>query len=289
MFSQYFAQYLLNRGKLTPAQVREALEDEHKHRVKIGVIAMKRGFMTAEQVEKVRKAQSYRDRRFGEVAVEAGFLTRQQCDALLETQENTTLNFTQALIDKQFMTWRELEDALAAYNSAGNSAAYGEAIAQAEFEKIDFSQMEEIRSIYTEYIALFLRSLVRFMDTVGILVPETTLPQEEKWLISQRMTGDQMLATGIWLTEPVLLEMACRYSGERLQTVNAFAVDCLKEFLNVVNGMFVVRLSDRHFEMDLEMQKAKKNAAPHGNQQVVATVNMNFGPLQLVIAADGIQ
>lgn len=289
MFSQYFAQYLLSRGKLTPAQVREALEDEHKHRVKIGVIAMKSGFMTADQVEKVREEQSYRDRRFGEVAVEAGFLTQRQCEELLQTQENTTLNFTQALIDKRFMTWRELEDALAAYNRADNSAAYGEAIAQAEFEKIDFSQMEEIRSIYTEYIELFLRSLVRFMDTVGILVPEASAAREDKWLISQRMTGDQMLATGIWLTEPVLLEMACRYSGERLQTVNAFAVDCLKEFLNVVNGMFIVRLSDRHFEMDLEMQKAHKNIAPRGSRQVVATINLNFGPMRLVIAADGIQ
>lgn len=289
MFSQYFAQYLLNRGRLTPQQVREALENERKHRVKIGVLAMQRGFMTARQVEEVRVRQNHRDQRFGEVAVEAGFLTREQCEELLRTQENATLNFTQAIIDKQFMSWSELEAALAAYNSADNSAAYGEAIARTEFEKIDFSRIEELRCVYIEYIELFLRSLVRFMDTVGILVPEPPAAQEDTWLISQRMTGDQPLATGLRVSEPVLLEMARRYSGEPLTSVNAFTLDCLKEFLNVVNGMFVVKLSDRHFEMDLEMQKTQKNKLPCGNQQVVATIHMGFGPMQLVLATDGIQ
>lgn len=288
MFSQYFAQYLLNRGMLTPQQVREALEDEQKHRVKIGVIAMKRGFMTASQVEQVRQRQSRYDCRFGEAAVEAGFLTQAQCEELLQTQENTTLNFSQAVIDKGFMTWSELENALAVYKCADNSAAYGKAIAQAEFDKIDFSQMEETKLFYMEYIELFLRSLVRFMDTMGILVPEAPVGGGDRWLIAQRMTGDQMLAAGIWVEEPVLLEMARRYSGENLTEVNAFVLDCLQEFLNVVNGMFVVSLSDRHFEMDLEMQKSGKNAVPGGSKQMIVTVNLSFGPLQLVLATDAI-
>ena len=47
MLSQYLAQYLLNNNFLNADQVRDILENEQQHRVKLGVLAINKGVMNA--------------------------------------------------------------------------------------------------------------------------------------------------------------------------------------------------------------------------------------------------
>lgn len=288
MLSQYFAQYLLNKRLLSANQVRELLEEEQGHRVKLGVIAMNQGLMNAEQVAFVHQLQVRFDKRFGEVAVDEGFLTEEQLDKLLKTQESGNLNFGQAALNKKFMTLAQLEDALREYNN-DNKLAVNQAIHEIEIAKIDFSEIEEAKELYSEYVDLFLRALLRFMDTPSIILPEQQEAQGTTWLISQRMTGEVGLTTGLQLSEEVLLEMARRYSQEELEEVDDLAVDSVAEFLNVVNGLFIVNLSNRHVEIDLEPQKCGKDVHPLGNKRVVILLETNFGEVRLIVAADEMQ
>lgn len=291
MLSQYFAQYLLNNNFLTPKQVCEVLEEENEHRVKLGIIAIDQGLMTAKEVESVNELQVRFDQRFGEVAVSEGFLTDTQVCELLNMQENSNLNFGQTLIDKNLMTLGQLESALAEYKG-NNKLAINIALNKIEITKINFDEIEEVKEIYSEYVDLFLRVLVRFMDSAGVIVPSEQ-PLEEaakgRWLVSQRMTGDVAITTGVLIAEPVLLEMARRYSKEDLTEVDELAVDSIAEFMNVTNGLFIVNLSTRHLDLDLEPQKNGKNVIPFGSKQAVIDINTNFGLIKLIIAADDVQ
>lgn len=288
MLSQYFAQYLLNNRILTADQVREVLEEEHEHRVKLGVLAINKGFMTAAQVEFVHQLQVRFDKRFGEVAVNEGLLTDEQLELLLTTQENGNLNFGQAIVDKKLMTLEELEKALASYNH-NNKLAINRAINQIEITKVDFSESEGVKELYGEYVDLFLRALVRFMDTSGVVLPKKTPIKGSKWIISQKMIGMIDLTAGLLLPEQVLIEMAKRFSGEEIQSVDELAIDSVSEFLNVTNGIFIVNMSNRRIDIDLEPQKHGKDIDPTGAKQAIVPINTNFGEIHLVLAAGDVQ
>lgn len=290
MLSQYFAQYLLNNRFLTQRQVREALEEEQEHKVKLGLIAMTENLLTAKQVEEVHRLQESCDQRFGEVAIGAGLLTKEQVDHLLKAQESGNLNFGQAVIDKKFMKLEELENAVESYRKS-NQLSIQEALNETDIAKIDFTGIEEMKELYCEYVDLFLRTLIRFMDTTGVILTSEYPVCESKdtWLFSQKMTGDMAINVGIMVSEPVLLEMAKRYSGEKMKEVDELALDSVAEYLNLTNGLFVVNLSNRHFEIDLEPQKFGKNVSPSGNKMANIHINTGFGAIRLIIAADGIQ
>lgn len=57
MFTQYFGQYLLNKGYLTPEQLHYGLENQNNTRLKLGVLAVNAGYMTADDAENINEAQ----------------------------------------------------------------------------------------------------------------------------------------------------------------------------------------------------------------------------------------
>lgn len=288
MLSQYLAQYLLNSNLLSAHQVREILENEQQHRVKLGVIAINKGVMNAEQVERVHQLQVRADKRFGEIAVEEGFLTTEQLDALLAVQADGNLNFGQAIIDRGFMSLSQLEAALESYKK-NNAFAVTKALDKIEITKIDFSELEEVRETYGDYVDLFIRSLLRFINTTSLILPGDKVDVNNKYLISQQMTGEAAFATGLLLSEATLLELARRYSGEEITCVDELAVDSVAEFLNVTNGLYIVNLSNHGIDVDLEPQKTGKGIVPLGTKQAIVNIDTNFGTIQLILSADDLQ
>lgn len=169
MLSQYFAQYLLNNNYLTVEQVKDLLEDEKKSRVKVGILAINKGLMTAEEVKRVHQLQCSVDKKFGEVAIDAGYLTVEQLTDLLNTQDSENLNFGQAAIDKDYITLEQLEEALNNYKD-DNHLAIKETIGS--YADINFAQIGEAKEVYFEYLELFLRAVVRFLDTNHLITPQ---------------------------------------------------------------------------------------------------------------------
>jgi len=133
-----------------------------------------------------------------------------------------------------------------------------------------------------------MHSLVRFMDTSAVINPAAIPFSGEKptVVISQRLTGDMIMTTGILAEEDVFLEMARRYSQEDIVKIDELAIDSVAEFLNVANGLYVVDLAHRQLEVDLEPQRMARNITPAGNQQMIIRVDTGFGPFDLIIATD---
>ena len=55
MFTQFFGNYLLNQNLVSPEHLAEALQQQSKTRMKLGVLAINEGLLSAEQVEKAHK------------------------------------------------------------------------------------------------------------------------------------------------------------------------------------------------------------------------------------------
>ncbi|WP_199884005.1 hypothetical protein [Anaerosinus massiliensis] len=289
MLKQFLAQYLLNKNLLSSEQVLEILEDDEFQRVSPGVVALHMGLMTAKQIEKVQKIQIDHDKLFGEAAMDAGLLTEDQVGAVLAAREDNNLSVAQAILSLGFMTLEELENTLAEYRKQ-NQFSLADSFKKMEFGNICCTDFEEIRELYIEYVELFLQALEQFAELDGVIIPATALGGKGKWLISQKMNGDVALGTGVLLAEPVVLHLAKRYSKEEdINTVDQLALDSVSEFLNVVNGLFIVALSNKNIDVDLEPQKFGEGVIPVGSKQAVIHIDTKIGLIQLILAVDGIQ
>ena len=285
MLSQYFAQYLLNNNYLTVEQVKDLQEYEKKSRVKVGILAINKGLMTAEEVKRVHQLQCSVDKKFGEVAIDAGYLTVEQLTDLLNTQDSENLNFGQAAIDKDYITLEQLEEALNNYKD-DNHLAIKETIGS--YADINFAQIGEAKEVYFEYLELFLRAVVRFLDTNHLITPQKQDGSKNTWMVKQTLVGDVSLYSAMFLSDEVLIEMARRYSGEDITTVDELALDSVAEFLNVANGLFAVNLSDRGIEIDLQPQETCPAIEAKSEKHWLINIDTTFGVIQVAVGAEEI-
>ncbi|HOJ79900.1 MAG TPA: LLM class flavin-dependent oxidoreductase, partial [Clostridiales bacterium] len=169
MFSQYFGNYLLNRGIIKPEQLTDALEYQRSVHLKLGVIAVNAGYMTPAQVEEIHNMQKKADKRFGELAIEKGYITGQQLEEMLATQRQGHLMLGQALIDRGHLTIEQLQKALDEYkNEYGMSTRQFNVVRKDDSQEIEqiFRDYGEalLGKMYSDYVTLLMKNLIRFVD-----------------------------------------------------------------------------------------------------------------------------
>ena len=64
------------------------------------------------------------------------------------------------------------------------------------------------------------------------------------------------------------------------------AVDALEEFLNVVNGLYIVELANRKIEPNLDFPLANEDVIPRGSHQLLLRVYTEAGDFILVLSTD---
>ena len=85
----------------------------------------------------------------------------------------------------------------------------------------------------------------------------------------------------------VMLSMAKRFSGEVLTEVDEMAIDCIEEFCNVLNGLYIVNMSGKSQDMDLDMPQTVENGEPGGDNVFQLRVETEFGGFVLYLSMDG--
>lgn len=287
MFSQYFGQYLLNKGYISPEQLKDALEYQQKVRLKLGVLAVNAGYMSAEEADKVNETQKREDKRFGELAVEMGFLKEEQVEELLSSQKLGHLLLGQALVDKEYMSLKDFETYINEYKRDYS-------ITDKQFEAIQRDDVEEIintfvkfqdsknEKTFKDYIALFIRNLIRFIDGEATVGEVVKLEQHEtKWIAKQDIKGQVALSTFIEAEEASFIKFASIYAGEELNSVDEMAEASVGEFLNLHNGIFLVNMSNAGVELEMNPQEVYSNIKI--DNAYVVTVDLSFGRINIII------
>lgn len=287
MFTQYFGQYLLNKGYLTTEQLHDGLEYQKETRLKLGVLAVNAGYMSADEADKINEAQKRLDKRFGELAVDMGYLKEEQVEELLSSQKFGHLLLGQALVDKGYMTLQEFEKSINEYKKDYS-------ISDKEFEAIQKDDVDEMihtfikfkdsknEKVLKDYLALMTRNLIRFIDTEAIIGEAIKLEEYEcKFTAKQDINGEITLATFIEAEENAFIKFASKYAEEELNSVDEMAEASVGEFLNLQNGIFLVNMSDAGVELEITPQEVYTNIKVNNIYKV--SVDLSFGKINILI------
>ena len=284
MFNQNFGHYLLNAGLLTHGQLCEVLQNEQSVKVKLVILAVNAGLMSAAQVEVVHNLQRVKDEKFGILAVSQGYFTYEQMEELLASQEKGQLSVMQVIVDNDYMTLAAVEQALGDFREEYN-------ITEQDFDDqdkvikklLDFSAAGDQADLLYVYVGLTLRNIVRFLNDTPYILKQAAEPAQAL-LVSQQIYGEIKFMTGLSMGESVLLELASRFAGERLLSVDEMALDSVGEFLNVHNGVFCSSLSNVGLRVDLEPQFVDHGNTSSDGQSFHVGIGTSFGKFDLVLS-----
>jgi CheY-specific phosphatase CheX len=291
MFSQYFGNYLLTKGIITLEQLKDVMHIQKSVHVKIGILAVNSGLLTATQVEEIHNLQTRMDKRFGELAVEKGYINIDQLEGILSVQQNAYLMLGQALMDRDYMTLSEVETALNNYKKdySLNDIQLKE-IQMGDIDRIietfiSFNGIKEAKA-YKEYIALFTRNLIRFIDEdVRIESLDIGTRYRANYMLLQSITGEINLLTGIDAKEEAFLGLASKYAGESITKMDELAIDSFGEFLNLQNGIFTVNKSNEGTELTLTPQHLLEfKDTPELVDGLGVTFFLPYGEINLIIS-----
>lgn len=266
MFTQLFGSYLLNKKLIATEQLKDALDYQNTVHVKLGVMAINSGFMTAEDVNKVHKMQCKVDKKFGELAIEMGFLDEKKLEVLLTTQKSDYLLLGQALIEKEYMSLAEFDQALSNYKKDHN-------LTDEKFNSIQNENIDEIidilytfngppnNHIYKNYLSLLLRNIIRFIDSNFRpldIVPITNYNLQCS--VSQKITGKVNFNTYISADEETFISLAGKFAKESYSINDDYVKASVGEFLNLINGIYLVNMSNDDIDLELTPQSIVSNS-----------------------------
>lgn len=259
MHTQFFGNFLLNKGTITPEQLIEALKVQSTAHQKLGTLAIHSGYMSAIEVEDVFITQTHYDKRFGELAVELGYLTQEQVDELLTIQLPNYMLLGQILVEKGILTHVEFEDLITEYKSIYE--IYDLELIEEQQHMVDkllsdFYLPEDLpHSEYIlSYLTLLFNDLVRFIGEDFTTLNIITLPEiPTNTCISQEVEGSFSFLSGLDMEQDTAVAFAGRYIDEEFEEFNEYVKASMEDFLNLHNGLYSVNMSN-DYSMELHLQ-----------------------------------
>ena len=290
MFNKYFGNFILSKKILNNDQIKDILSKQQSAKAKLGVVAIESGYMTAFQVNRVHKLQAVHDKKFGEIAVSEGYLQDNQLTELLTKQKTSQVLLGQVLVDEEMLTYEGYETLLADYKKESG-------FTDQEIEILKNNNTDDIVSLfirddvnsqiielYTEYIELFVRNIVRFIDTDIILEKAYSVTSyQNKGLATQEIIGDYRIETGIAAEDEILIRFASIYAGEALTSLDDLAKDALGEFMNSQNGLFVSNLYHKNINCNLNPQQFLCDANIQQRERLlIFPCTLSFGTINII-------
>ncbi len=282
MKSNNLPQYLLNEGIMPAPEIETLLKDVKGTELQMPLIAMRRHLVEPEILD---EKQIFSTDAFVKAAREHDILTQEQIDQLSREQERPCMLFAQYLLNQGMLDYRELSVYFREREQMPESPVHW------AVNKLCGQQLAEEAPFYSDFMEIFMDSLMDFLHAPAVISVE---PAEESEFAgglsihaaSQRMSGDVSIVTGILAENAKFLELARRYSEEDLTEIDEMAIDSIQEFLNVINGIYSIRLAERDIQADLEVPRWGTVVVPHGHRQLVMRVCTDFGRIYVVLAAD---
>ena len=280
MGNRYFVQYLLNVGALKADEVLELMAKASKAEPGLPLLAMRKGLLSSAQLSEMNISD---EAAFAEEAKDRKLLTVAQIDTLKNEAASSDACFGQALLDAGLADYAKLE----ALFSEADEAEEEESPVYAAVMSRAGDDDAHLYEIYGKYADMFISSVQRFMNTDAVLLPgEAMLDADGTHLVSQSLGGGLVLTPGVMAKNDVFLEMGRRYSGEELEELGDLAVDCVAEFINVLNGLYIVSLSQLDMDVDLGEPKDAENVLPMATNMLALNVCTEFGSFVLYMAQD---
>ncbi|MBQ8979171.1 MAG: chemotaxis protein CheX, partial [Oscillospiraceae bacterium] len=201
-------------------------------------------------VDEVHNEQQRIDKRFGDIAVDKGYLSPGQVEELLTKQGHAHLQLGQALVDNGAMTNSSFAEALSSYKSENS-------LTDVDFDDKTGNKVDELigklysfadaenSSVYTEYVSLLFKNLIRFIgDDFTPLAPEKIPSARVSFCAKQDLKGlGFSCSTMMDTSEQAFIAFASRFAGEQFTDADEMTEAANLEFMNLHNGLYAVILS----------------------------------------------
>lgn len=288
MFSQYFGNYLLTKGKITQKQYTSCMEYMRANRVKLGLIAESEGLLSRAQANELHRLQMQTDKRFGDLAIEKGYLTEADITNLLHMQGNPYLIFIQALQENGFLTREEIDTLLDDYQREMH-------FSNSDIAALKVGNLDELVNFFipvdnpliTSLFGLALRNVIRFIssyirfDTVKAVTSYTA-----KHIAFQRTVGVHDGFLGFASDDDSILAIADGYAGEYFDKVDEDSLDAICEFANCINGLHATELSYRNLMIDMLPPEYRSGTLEAENEFYVLPLYILGRKTYLIVGVD---
>lgn len=275
MYTQFFGNYLLQKGLITQVQLMQALSRMSDSRLKLGTLAISEGLMTAGEVDECLYMQTREDKRFGEIAIARGYLTDEQVKSLLEAQSSDFLLLGQLLVEDDVFSYEDLERAIFDYQSENE-------IYDLELDVDNKDKIHDLIEKFFEitettpnekillYLELLFNSLIRFIgEDFTPLNPILAKEFPVTYAASQKITGDNSYITYIDMDRDTAIQFASRYAKEEFLDYNEYVMAAIEDFINLHNGLFLVNASN-------ELGNEERLYPPEIKQDIILETESNF-------------
>ena len=291
MLNQLFGHYLIEKGVITHEDYKKAMETQSEAHVRLGTIAVLEGFLTEEEAEFIHRQQMQFDKRFGDIAVEHDLLREEQVNVLLRKQGNTYMKFLEALLQAGVISVSELDTHLGAFQA---QKGFNDADMVA-LKKGDLTAIADIfafcsKSVVTDFVALMLRNLTRFVSADIYMNPIHRVENlQYKMLSGQHLVGDHDIYVAIAQVEDGdgFMHVAETFASAEYGQSGIDAYDAVCEFVNCNSGLFASELSKKGYELELEPVYA------YENEQITGTIYeipvfVDEKKVSILVAVDGV-
>lgn len=278
MGNRYFSQYLLNAGVLDAGNISDVMPKSAHAVPQLHILAMQQHLLSESQVEELSTADDV-----VKTLEEAKMLSDAQIESLKNTVPGRDARVAQTLLDEHIADLKTIERCFREYDN-DELHPIKDAVKKIVSK---YEEMNPVADIYGEYTEMFVGALQRFMNTDAVVLTEATdLDFAGTRIVSQRMGGQLSLAVAVLAKNQMFLEMARRYSGEDLTELDELAEDSLAEFINVLNGLYIVNLSGRDLDMDLDMPRSSQDVGPTASNLIAMRIVTDFGSFVIYLAED---
>lgn len=272
MSAKFFGQYLLEKGKISPQQLMDAVSHQKGIHAPLGALAMEIGMLNAAQVKKVHEQQKKTDRRFGELAVDMGFLVQPQVDQLLEAQSHRKVLLGEALVLKGYITVEDLEKELKSYKE--------------EQEKIS-SEVSTFLSkvLHHDVVEVFVDLVIKMFARFGkqtLKIEQCEMGKKKlrlmDYVVSQKIEGDLMeLNFLLCVPQAFLVTMASTMMNKSISKVDDLVKDAAMEFVNITTGNACAKLSGKSINFKMQppqMNETSKQPYPTERANEIVCVHL---------------
>ncbi len=259
MHTQFFGNFLLNKGVISPEQLIDVLKIRSSAHKKLGTLAIHSGYMSANEVEDVFITQTHYDKRFGELAIELGYLTQEQVDELLTIQLPDYMLLGQILVEQNILTHVEFENLITEYKSIYE--IYDLELIEEQQHMVDkllsnFYLPEDLphAEYILSYLTLLFNDLVRFIGEDFTTLDIINLPEVPvSFCVSQEIEGTFSFLSALDMEQDAAIAFAGRYVDEEFEEFNEYVNASMEDFLNLHNGLYSVNMSN-DYSMELHLQ-----------------------------------
>ncbi|HPR63016.1 MAG TPA: hypothetical protein PK014_02245 [Thermoanaerobaculia bacterium] len=105
---RFFGQFLLEKGLIRAADLKDALKIQSNKKQFFGAYALRLGYLEVAELNELLRAQKRTGQRVGELAVEQGLLSRKQVEEILTKQKNDHIFLGEILVSSGVMSREEL-------------------------------------------------------------------------------------------------------------------------------------------------------------------------------------